>query len=53
MVMLNEQTGLAGVEMLHDLYEKGLITEPHVQDLLRRIGWARGWTAPVAPAQRK
>lgn len=46
-VLLNELTGPEGVAMLRELHQKGLITEPNVQHLLRRIRWARGWAAPV------
>lgn len=55
--ILKEQTGSEGVAVLRDLYEKGLITRPHIDEFLdRRLsgqGWSRTTVASRIPVPQK
>src|SRR5687768_10773756 len=42
--ILNEDTGPEGAAVLRDLYEKGLITLPHIDEVLDRAVSDRGWS---------
>lgn len=49
--ILNEQTGPEGLAVLRDLYEKGLITLPYVEEYLIRVVSGRGWAGTSGPTR--